>query len=59
MYMLFLFDREKEQNLSAFNFSNVEWHVIQISQQVPAKGKKNLQSLLVFKGYLNYIALEF
>lgn len=57
--MFFLFDIQKEQNLSAFNFIDVEWHAIQSSQQVPAKRKKNLQSLLVFKGYLNYIALEF
>lgn len=59
MYLFFLFDRQKEQNLIAFNFSDVEWYVIQISQQVPAKRKKNLQSLSVFKDYLNYIALEF
>lgn len=59
MYLFFLFDRQKEQNLSAFNFSDAELHVIQISQQVPAKRKKNLQLLSVLKGYLNYIALEY
>lgn len=59
MYLFFLFDRQKEQNLIAFNFSDVEWYAIQISQQVPAKRKKNLQSLPVFKDSLNYIALEF
>lgn len=59
MCFFFLFDRQKEQNLIAFNFSDVEWYVIQISQQVLAKRKKNSQSVSVFKGYLNYIALEF
>lgn len=37
MYSFFLFDRQKEQNLILFNFSDVEWYVSQISQQVPAK----------------------
>lgn len=59
MYLFFLFDRQKEQNLIVFNFSDAEWYVIRISQQVPAQRKKNLQSVSVFKDYLSFIALEF